>query len=180
MRSPTASRLMEQGPRSRRLALIALALLLVSVTGCGSKPQARWISADLSISAYIEARMHSPDRTASTFDFPVLEIYNDDGWLVYHGHEAIQNAAILNELPASARNLQPVRESPRLADILKAVPAFKAQERRVLEQHGTVVLSVELEGCGACRIQDRAMDEARQRLLQRSIAVLEIHVIQPL
>src|SRR5882672_10163100 len=92
--------------------LFYIALILIVMNGCASRKQesdARLISANLSISSYAKARQQATATTASSFDFPVLEIYNDSGILVYSGHESSRNAQTLREFPVSVRNLPPAR-----------------------------------------------------------------------
>src|SRR5882672_257066 len=130
-----------------------VALISGNLGGCKSKSTAQLLSADLSITSYVQAHGHATVGKESDFYFPMLEIYNENGYLIYRSHEAMQNAAILRGMPASIRNLRPEQQSPRLAGILEAVPEFSAHKQRVLNRHQLVVLSVEMEYCGECRIQ---------------------------
>jgi hypothetical protein len=59
------------------------------------------------------------------------------------------------------------------------VPDFQAREQEILGRGKPVVLSVLLENCHACTVQENAFDDVQQRLLQQSIVLLVIHVSPP-
>ncbi|HEY6803634.1 MAG TPA: hypothetical protein VI306_08650 [Pyrinomonadaceae bacterium] len=111
--------------------------------------------------------------------FPTLEIFNDAGALVYRSHESIANAQILKEFPGSVRSLPPLEDTPPLAKILEQIPDFKPREQEIVGKK-LVILSVGLENCGACAVQDRALGDLKEHLLQQeSVAILEIEVAHP-
>jgi hypothetical protein len=151
----------------------------MALAGCRDKSKAQVVSANLSMTSYSKARLSSSLGAETTLEFPVLETFNGDGILIYRSHELGKNADSLREVLAGIQNLQPLRQSPRLVDILEAVPDFKQHEQEVLRRHKPVVVSVDLEGCGVCGAQAHLINESRERLLQQSIDVLEIHVFSP-
>jgi len=155
------------------------ALFLAASVGCGEKPRAQHISAKLSVISYAQARTRFTAGMEKNLNFPVLEIFNGDGSLIYRNQDEIRNAGALEHVLASISTLPPLQHAPRLADILDTVPEFKPHEQEVLSHHKPVVLSVDMEGCGACRIQASWLEEERDRLLRQSIDVLEIHVSAP-
>jgi hypothetical protein len=169
---------------SRLAAFFGFALILASSVACVSQPKGsgakgQLISTSVPISLYAAARMHGSAGGVSEFNFPMLEIYDGSGALVYRSHEPINNARVLRELPSSIQSLQPRKDAPRLADIIEALPEFKAKEKEILRHHNPVVLSVVLENCHACTVQEDALGEAQQLLLQNSIDVLVVNVAQP-
>ena len=111
--------------------------------------------------------------------FPTLEIFNDAGVLVYRSHESIANAQILKEFPRSVRSLPPQEDAPRLAKILEQIPDFKPREQEIVGKK-LVILSIALENCGGCAVQEQALGDLKGRLLQQeSVAILEIEVAHP-
>jgi len=163
------------GPRFTTAATL---VLLVASTACGPEPtRGELISTSLSIASYARSVVsHGAVGAATTFSFPVLEIYNGAGTLVYRGQESLENARILREMPSSMRGLPPQDNAPKLAGILDAIPEFKASRQKILGRGSPVVLSIGLEGCHACAIQEDALDDVRGRMLRSSIDVLEIEV----
>jgi hypothetical protein len=170
--------------RWRFALLIGTALLLTYLAACGSKPKGgagkgALMSANLSISSYAEARRRGNAKATSEFFFPMLEIYNGSGALVYRGHESIENARVLRELPSGIDSLLPQQDAPRLSDILEAVPDFKTKEQEILRRRSPVVLSIVLENCKACTVQEDELDQAQQRLLEHSVDVLVVKIAHP-
>jgi hypothetical protein len=112
--------------------------------------------------------------------FPMLEIYNDAGLLIYRSNESMANAQILKEFPNSVRNLRPQQDAPRLAKILEEIPDFKPREQEIVGGKKLVILSIALENCAGCTVQENALGDLKQRLLQeQSVAILEITVAHP-
>jgi hypothetical protein len=161
--------------------LLGSALLLLSLSGCmDHKTRGELISTNMDISSYAHARQHSSSNKKSAFSFPTLEIYNESGDLVYSSHESMANAKILKGFPASVQNLQPQDNAAHLRDVLDAIPDFKAKKQGIMDGKKSVILSTELEDCDGCRIQEQALDDVRQSILQQpSVAILEIHVSHP-
>lgn len=137
------------------------------------------ISAKLSIISYAQVRTRFTSGLEKNLGFPALEIFNGEGSLIYRNKDEIRNADALERVLANISTLPSLQHAPRVADILDAVPEFKPHEQEVLRHHKPVVLSVDLDGCGACKVQASWLDEARDRLLRQSIDVLEIHVAAP-
>jgi hypothetical protein len=172
--------------RKRRRAdslsvLFCTSLLVISLNGCeGHKARGELTSTSMDISSYARVRQRASANKESTFTFPVLEIYNDSGALVYSSHESLANAKVLKEFPVSVQSLPPQENAVRLRDVLDAIPDFKAKEQGIMDGKKSVILSTELDDCEGCRIQEQALDDVRQRILQQpSVAILEIRVSHP-
>jgi hypothetical protein len=166
--------------KSALMVLLCTALILVFLNGCRSNGNhGELISTSLSMSAYAEARERANlGGQASMYYFPTLEIFNDVGVLVYRSHESIANAQILKEFPRSVRSFPPQEDAPRLAKILEQIPDFKPREQEIVGKK-LVILSVALENCGGCAVQEQALGDLKEHLLQESVAILEIEVAQP-
>jgi hypothetical protein len=155
--------------------------MAVSLSACVSnKKDTGLISTSLSISSYAEASMRAHAVKESQYDFPMLEIYNGSGILVYRGHDSTANARVLKEFPNSVQSLQPQEDAPRLAKILEAIPDFREREQEIVGRNKSVILSIGLEHCKGCIVQEDALQAAKQHLLrQQSVEILEINVFQP-
>jgi hypothetical protein len=158
-------------------ALLSM-MLAVCLGGCRSG--GTLISTNLSLSSYADARQRVSPGQPSMLYFPVLEIYNDSGVLVYRSHESMDNAKILKDFPNSVRNLSPQQDAPRLSRILEEIPDFKPREQEIVGKRQLVILSVALETCEACSVQESALEDLKHRLLkEQSVAILEINVAHP-
>ena len=91
------------------------------------------VSTTLSISAYSQARIRASGGAEMQYSFPLLEIYNGSGALVFHGHDATANAKVLQDFPGALQNYQPQDQAPRLENVIAQIPDFKAMGRRVEE-----------------------------------------------
>jgi hypothetical protein len=170
----------------RRLASVILyiGLAILAVSGCGNlgrdadaKSQA--IAARMSISAYSQARIQASGGAELQYSFPMLEIYNDSGVLVYQSREALANVRVLREFPRSVQNLQPLKNASRLAKLLEQISDFKAVSSEIRRKKW-VILSIDLQDCEGCRLQESEIGALKWRLLQQpSISFVEIHVSIP-
>jgi hypothetical protein len=165
-----------QNARGPALATLTAVILLTSF-GCGRKEGVS-ISTSLSLTSYAAANSHG--NPEAEFLFPQLEIYDESGNLIYSSHEAVENARILRGLPDSIQILRPKPGAARLEEIMEQMPGFRARKGEILGQHRVSVLSVFLQDCYACSIQEKALGGAdEQRLLDRGINLLVIRVSRP-
>jgi hypothetical protein len=171
----------QRRPEDMLPTLFGFALLVVSLGACvGQKTKGQLIPTNMDISSYAHARQRASANKESTFSFPVLEIFNQSGILIYSSHESMANAKVLKEFPDSVHNLPPQENATRLRNILDSIPDFSAREHEIIDGKKSVILSTDLEGCEGCKIQDQALDAVTQKILQQpSVAILEIHVSQP-
>lgn len=172
-----------QRTRAPAAVTLAAALLLASF-GCASRPgggdaKGVLISTTLPLPSYVQAVSGETAGKAPQFFFPQLEIYDESGALIYSSHESVENARILEELPDSIRSLRPKPDAARLAEIMEAVPAFRVRKDEILREHRVSVLSVFLENCHACTVQEDALGGAQDRLLDHGINLLVIRVSRP-
>ena len=168
-----------------RAASIAVAVWFAAITlyGCSAgKNRSEMVSATLSVTSYAQVRQRAdPTKQASrSYYFPMLEIYNEAGMLIYRSHESIANSQILRDFPNSVRKLPPLDGAPPLAKILNEIPEFKTREHEIVGGKKLVILSVALENCEGCSIQEQGLDELRERFFQQPlVTVLEIKVAHP-
>ena len=168
-------------PRARGPAVVTLAavLLLASfVCACrrdGGGREGISISTSLPLASYVKAGAGK----GAKFFFPQLEIYDESGDLLYSSHESIENARVLKELPGGIQSLRSKPDAPRLAEVMDAVPAFRARKEEILGQHRVSVLSVFLENCHACTVQEDALGGSEHRLLNHGINLLVLRVSRP-
>jgi hypothetical protein len=158
----------------------ALLYMMLAICLDGCRSGGTLISTNLSLSSYADARQRISPGQPSMLYFPVLEIYNDSGVLVYRSHESLDNAKILRGFPNSVRKLPPQQDAPRLSRILEEIPDFKPRKPEIVGKRELVILSVALESCEACSAQENALEDLKRRLLkEQSVAILEISVAHP-
>jgi hypothetical protein len=171
--------------RARGPAAVTLALTILSASfGCtsrrgGGDAEGVLISTSLPLASYVQAGSHGSADKGAKFFFPQLEIYDESGDLIYSSHESIENARVLKELPGSIKNLKPNPHAPRITEIMEAVPAFRQRKQEILTQHRVSILSVFLENCHACTVQEDALGDVEHRLLDHGINLLVLRVSRP-
>ena len=155
-------------------------LMIAVSTGCTNHDHSSpSISATLSMSSYALVRQHASYNRESAYYFPMLEIYTPSGLVVCKSHESAANAKVLMNFPDSVRDLPPQEQEPRIEKILNEIPEFKARQQEI-GANKWVILSIALQQCEACEVQDNAMQQARKRLLKNGTTqILEIQVTPP-
>ena len=159
---------------------VVISLLLLFSRCSYNNGTSKVLSAHLTLANYAEVREKAANTARTTFSFPLLEIYNSSGFLVYRGEDSATNSGILREFPAQAKNLKPQATSQSLRSILQEIPEFKPEMRRILSSGKFVILSVDLQDCQACTLQENALDDQRKSLLRDyGATILELHVERP-
>jgi hypothetical protein len=67
-------------------------------------------------------------------------------------------------------------DAPRLAEVMEGVPALRARKEEILGKRKVSILSVFLENCHACTVQEDALGDAEHRLLDHGINLLVLRV----
>ncbi|MGC9293529.1 MAG: hypothetical protein ACP5EP_12560 [Acidobacteriaceae bacterium] len=160
---------------------IFVVVFLLAVLGCrqtGSvvSGQGIFISADMPLASYVRANPQGVGIKGRQFYFPELDIYGPSGELLYSGHGSFDNTRVLRELPGSIQGLRPKPGATQLAEVMDTVPDFKTRKVEVLGSRRISVLSVFLEDCHACTIQEDALDDTQKRLLDQGVNLLVLRV----
>lgn len=164
--------------RPQRLLVACLAMLLSSCTA--SNHSARPISTNLSISTYSLARERAGGDKSGGYYFPLLEIYNGAGLLLYSSHDSANNSIIIKRFPENLDALHPQEQAPRLKNVLAEIPAFRDKALDTTGRKKWTIISTELDGCKGCTIQMQALQDSLPRLThQQSVEIFEIHVSPP-
>jgi hypothetical protein len=172
---------MRRGSAISWLLLGCFISTLALPAGCHSGKNGGTTKANLSMSSYAEVRHRAnPDSGKSMYYFPTLEIYNRTGSLFYESHNAIENAKLLKDFPASVQRLQPQPDAPRLQAIVNEIPELKAGWEAAEGRDKWTILSIGLEDCKGCSIQESALAELEQsQPTRQSAVVLEISIMHP-
>jgi hypothetical protein len=172
---------------ARRSAVIPVAALLAPLLftlACtpahgGKRTRGIFVEASLPLASYVRMRGRLDAGRNSKFFFPELRIFDGSGTMVYLGQESVRNARVLERLPNGIGGLKPKPDALQLARILDAVPGFRKRETEILGEHRVSVLSVFLEDCHACTVQENALDGAERRLLDQGVNLLVIRATRP-
>lgn len=148
----------------RKIVHIGLVWVLTwAALGCTS-PKAVVVSAHMSIRDYLKLTHQlqpatEPHQPLIGMSFPVLGIFNPEGQMVFLGDGTPATLPILNQSPHELSRLQPVASSVRLSDIVSRISEFEKHRGEISSGQRFTYLSISLEGCKACAIQDDAFEK---------------------
>jgi hypothetical protein len=168
--------------RFSMLVLCALSLLSGPL-GCRSEARegvgpGLLVSTRLALPVYVQ-HLRAASGKGAQFFFPELKVYDQHGKLVYSSHESIENARVLRDIPASISNLRPLTNAAQLTEIVDEMPDFRAHKAEILGQNRVSVVSVFLENCHACEIQEDALSDVQRHLINHGTNLLVIRVSRP-
>jgi hypothetical protein len=132
----------------------------------------------MSMPTYVAFRTQASSGNEKNFDFPLLEVFNSEGLLVYRSREALVNTAFLSSPVSSIEATQPLHPVVQANTFLKWLP-LGGDESRTFGPGKTMVLSTTLEGCEACEVQDTAVNKFHTRLSDQAVDLIEIRVSSP-
>jgi hypothetical protein len=170
---------------SKRLSVQLFALTLAcGSAGCNylhhsSKDSALVLSTQLTLKSYVHSAIGANDHKSMSVYFPLLEVYDPSGKLVYVGHNAQDNSRILSLLPENMSDLVPVPDTLPLQEVIKQFPDFQINSAELLRTRMPTIITVFLEDCHACSVQEQALDNTQQHLHDRGINLLVVKVAKP-
>lgn len=161
------------GLLSAYLSLVAF----LAANGCRLRQSGISISTDLTVPVYIKVNaLANGDKVGY---FPQLDVFDQDGFLVYSGHDVTENSHLLNTLPEGLQSLHRQPHAATLSRILDEMPALRTSKAKLLGRHSINILSVSLDGCHGCSIQEDALVRSETRLLSSGVNLLVIRVARP-
>jgi hypothetical protein len=165
------------------LQLLSLAVAFSS-TGCNhlhpsSQATALVLSSQLSLKSYVHSAIGANDHKSLSVYFPLLEIYDPYGKLVYVGHNAKDNSRILKLLPENMSEFVPLPNTLPLQEVMEQFPDFQIKSAALLETRNPTIITVFLEDCHACSVQEEALDSTQQQLHDRGVNLLIVKVAKP-
>ncbi len=167
----------------RMLWVVSLSVLLGELTACQRgehKTAGIRISATMPWYSYVQAKLvEKVDKTGKpTFTFPVLLVYNKAGVLVYEGHDTAGNTDALAKLSSGELPFH-VEAGAQLTTLIDKIPEFQSRKSRLIEPHNMSAVSIFLESCHACSMQEETITTMEQRLLAERVNLLMVHVLRP-
>jgi hypothetical protein len=120
-----------------------------------AKTSALMIDAESGIRDFVMAngaaeRASQPPGSSQSNTFlsiPSIYIYSPRGVLVYRGTASTieKNVAVLGGMPETVEQLAPITGAPSLNSMLELVPAFKAEEKNILQDEHYVVYVITMK-----------------------------------
>jgi hypothetical protein len=120
---------------------------------------------------------HTRDGNRETFEFPLLEIYDKKGQLVYVGHEARANILALRDF-VDRGAASSLAGSPDLDRTMSEIrQAASAAAMPLPCRRGTIV-AIDLDRCRACSLQSGYLSSVRPELLRDGIDIVQVDVVR--
>jgi len=111
--------------------------------------------------------------------FPMLELFNESGDLIFAGHDPGQNSKILKGLPGTLHALKPIGGGDSLVRVMQKFPQIPNRDALLSDRRPTV-LSVFLQDCHACSLQESALDQGTEGEIRKNgMNLVVINVERP-
>ncbi len=161
---------------------LALSLAIIPLLfGCENRTAQRsegaFVKIKVPLRIYVVAAQEHGEQPPLLF--PLLRIYSSSGRLVYSSHDNTLNASLLSDLPGKIKDLQPTKVSDSLQGLLGGLPGVGVQGRRVLSNRDATLVSISLDACHACGVQDGSLQVNEKELLRKGINIIAVEVSNP-
>jgi len=161
----------------------ALALCLGTLS-CSSKRSVPTtaglnLSVNIQLLEYVHLTLGKNGLKEARFSFPLLQVYDETGRLIFVSHDARANSDALKNFDHFVIGLHPIVESSPLAEVAKQLPDLRSKETSLLSTKHMTVLTVFLESCHACSVQEEEVDKTRGSLIAKGVNLVVIHVAKP-
>lgn len=136
-------------------------------------------SIEMSMPEFFQAWTAGAGGKGARVYFPTLEVFDSNGQLIYQGHNAVQNANAVRQMPAYLSGLKAIPNAARLDQVTTGLMRLP-QRASILASHQPTIVSVFLQDCHSCSLQEDALVSTRvQELARQGINLIVIHVTRP-
>lgn len=168
----------------RRPRYVAGVLLWVCTFGSGCHMgghRGASISLTVPVVSYLQSQSSLAGKGSPIANFPTLEIFDRTGQAVYQSHDAGKNAELLRSLPEAMEGLKTLPNHATLSQVIETFPGLAEKDRdALLDYRRPTLLSLSLEDCHACELQEQATGpETKGRLVENGFNLLDIQFSQP-
>lgn len=157
------------------IGFLALLLLINSACVRIGRP-GNTLTARMPMTSYAQSLLGRKSGTVS-IDFPLLELYDRSGLLLYHGTDESQNARFLRTVPRELSHLKPLGSSLPFKALLERVPSWRLQEGEIISRHHYALVSIGIAHCQSCVAQESDIKTIEPRLLRRGVDVLMLEIL---
>jgi hypothetical protein len=164
---------------SNGLSRITRLLLGTSIPflGCSGHSRGEFAEAKLPMFSYVQSSLASNGRSGKNDTFPLIEVYDAGGGLVYRDRNAETTLDTIERLSNGSFRGTPITDSVPLAEVIGQLPLTRAYKAPGGEK--LTIVEVSLDGCQGCTVVDGALTQNRDRILDRGASLIVVHVQQP-
>jgi hypothetical protein len=161
---------------AKRIVCMGLTTVLAIFSGCRSRSASSepGVFAEVVLPAKIFADVSQRGGFAqeNPATFPELRLYKTQGQLVYVKHDAAKNREALESLPGSLDQFTVKPGSGSFTQLVNAVPQLRDRFKQADPLAKPSVVSILLEECHACSVQEESEKRNQDRLLQEGYNVV--------
>jgi hypothetical protein len=114
------------------------------------------------LSRVSETPLLKPRSSSDSYLFPSLDVYDKNGLLILRGRQITENLTIISRL-SNLGDSKNILEEPTLEERLCATGQDSKALLRALKNGRITVLSIMLEQCESCSVQQQALDALQNR-----------------
>jgi hypothetical protein len=154
-------------PRPSVLLRRSIVVRFQFVSGCHSGGH-RGVTVSLTIPVvpYLQSQFAGAGKAKPVADFPTLEVFDRTGQAVYQSHNAGRNAELLRSLPQAMNGLKTLPGRATLSEVVETFSGVAEKDRKALLDHSRpTVLSLSLEDCHACTLQEETLGPEMEKSL---------------
>jgi len=175
-------------PKHRRAGIASICtvafLCCLMPAGCHAPNSAKaqkglLITSHVDLKSYVHSTVGANGHRETKIYFPLLQIYDALGNLVYVGHDSRQNSKALEGLADGTDKMTPVSGASSLTQAISDTPAFSSEGSAIAHTNRPTIISVFLEDCHACSVQEEALDKTQEHLQEQGINLLIVRVSKP-
>jgi len=145
-----------------------LTVICLSLLSCKSKAisEGRLNTTVLPVSSYLKAiAAYESTGEKTSVQFPQLQVYTPSGTLLYSSSDTMENVGLLQDIQERIKTMKQRPTATNLSQIVDQIPDFKTRKREIIDGDKVIILSVFLDGCKGCSIQEEALTNSRHQLL---------------
>lgn len=164
----------------RKAASFHVLLLFANLSltvGCSSHTGGYFSETKLPIFSYIRTSLASNGRSGKLNTFPIVQVYDSNGRLVYRDGDAENIVGTIDRLSAGSFVGTAIPNSISLAEVIRQLPATRIYKAPGHEKLTIIVVS--LEGCQGCTVVDGALSQKQNGILAQGDRLIVVHIQQP-
>ena len=167
--------------RSNLSCLLLLLAGLISACRPAGYSEGVALSVTIPLLSFVQPQPGGSGMKSALVDFPALEVFNGTGQLVYLGHDAARNVALVKSLPGQMDSLKVLPNQPALSQVVGSLPGLAEGDKETLtNSRQPTVIAFSLEDCNGCSLQDEALKpETIKNLTAHGLNLLAIRVSRP-
>jgi len=138
-----------------------------------------FVTTQLPLQEYVKTQLANNGKGKERFYFPSLQIYNESGQLIYTSHDQRANAELFSEAPDGLKQLKAMPNTELLEKATFELHSFDQTRQDLVRSRQFTLVSMDLADCEGCSMQEEVIARNRDKLRDRGVNVLVVHIARP-